>query len=184
LQAAGNEDVFPANSRFSRPQKLATPTFQVPPWYTATPLWLASAGWPPTSIEYVTVACVGDVTTTFVTFAVAEAARPEPACALMIEAKVGPSCSKLIRVAVGVFALKKAVQLAVIFWAAAPPVAEEAEADEAGAELLAVELELLAVELPLPPPLLLQAARPAPSAQARAIWESDLPTFIQTLLRS
>jgi hypothetical protein len=103
----------------------------------------------------------------------------------MIEAKVAPSCSKLIRVAVGVFALKKAVQLAVIFWTAALPVAEEAEADEAGAELLAVELlavELLAVELPLP--LLLQAARPAPSAQARAIWKSDLPTFIQTLLRS
>jgi len=98
----------------------------------------------------------------------------------MIEAKVGPSCSKLTRVAVGVFASKKAVQLAVIFWTAALPVAEEAEADEAGAELLAVEL--LAVELPLP--LLLQAARPAPSAQARAIWKSDLPTFIQTLLRS
>jgi hypothetical protein len=100
----------------------------------------------------------------------------------MIEAKVGPSCSKLIRVAVGVFALKKAVQLAVIFWTAALPVAEEAEAeaDEAGAELLAVEL--LADGLPLP--LLLQAARPAPSAQARAIWKSDLPTFIQTLLRS
>jgi hypothetical protein len=96
----------------------------------------------------------------------------------MIEAKVGPFCSKLIRVAVGVFASKKAVQLAVIFWTAAPPVAAEAEADEAGGELLAVEL--LAAGLPL----LLQAARPAPSAQARAIWESDLPTFIQTLLRS
>jgi hypothetical protein len=129
------------------------------------------------------LACVGDVTTTFVTFAVAVAARPEPAWALMIEAKVAPSCSKLIRVAVGVFALKKAVQLAVIFWTAALPVAEEAEADEAGAELLEVELlevELLAVELPL----LLQAARPTPMAQARAIWESDLPTFIQALLRS
>jgi hypothetical protein len=107
---------------------------------------------------------------------------------LMIEAKVAPSCSKLIRVAVGVFALKKAVQLAVIFWTAALLVAEEAEADEAGAELLAVEpleVELLEVELlAVGLPLLLQAARPAPSAQARAIWESDLPTFIQALLRS
>jgi hypothetical protein len=65
----------------------------------------------------------------------------------------------------------------IAFTAAALPVAEEAEAeaDGAGAELLAVELPL---------PLLPQAARPAPSAQARTIWESDLLTFIQILLKS
>jgi hypothetical protein len=34
-------------SRASRPQKLRSPTFQVPLTKTAWPCWLLSAGWPP-----------------------------------------------------------------------------------------------------------------------------------------
>ena len=40
LQAAGSDEVLPPASRVSRPQKLASPTFQVPSWYTAVPFWL------------------------------------------------------------------------------------------------------------------------------------------------
>jgi hypothetical protein len=37
--------------RISSPQKLASPTFQLPSWWTATPLWLGSATLPLTRIE-------------------------------------------------------------------------------------------------------------------------------------
>ena len=65
------------------------------------------------------MACVGEVTVTLVTFADAAAARPPPACDLMMVAKSWPSCSRLIRFATGVLASKKAVQLAAMALAAA-----------------------------------------------------------------
>jgi len=40
------DGVFPLFSTVSRLQKLVTPTFQVPSWYTATPVWFFSAGVP------------------------------------------------------------------------------------------------------------------------------------------
>ena len=64
------------------------------------------------------------------TFAVAEAARPLPACDLMIVANFWPSCSRATRLATGVFALKNVVQLAAICDAADPPLVDAgADAD-------------------------------------------------------
>ena len=62
MQSDGRPDVFPLFSRVSSPQKLASPTFQVPPWRTATPDWLDRAGEPPIRIEYLTVAWLDDHT--------------------------------------------------------------------------------------------------------------------------
>jgi len=88
----------------------------------------------------------------------------------MIVAKVGPSWSRLIRLATGVFASKKAVQLAAMTcWAAAPLAEGDDEAGVAAADVLGAELFAAA-----PEPLLPQAARAAPSAQARTVWESFL----------
>jgi len=121
------------------------------------------------------LACVGETTVTFVTLAVAEAARPEPAWDLITVANVCPSWSRLTRLVTGVFALKNASQFFVIV-AVVPELAAEvvglgavAEAEEEdGAEFgleLAPELE----------PLLLpeQAAMPAPSAHtSRICWRT------------
>ena len=127
LQAAGSDEVLPPFSSVSRPQKLATPTFQVPSWSTAEPFWFFSSGVPDTRMSYVTWASDVVIIVTLETCAVASAARPEPAWDLMIEENVDPSCSRLTRFATGVFALKKASQLVVIsFWSAA--VAEPAAA--------------------------------------------------------
>jgi putative membrane protein len=114
---------------------------------------------------------------TLVTLAVAVAARPEPAWALMTEANVCPSWRRLIRLATGVFALKNASQFFAIMEAApelATGLAEVAGADEDGAELgleLAPELELL--------PLLEQAAMPAASAHTSRICWTTLRAIIQ-----
>jgi hypothetical protein len=123
------------------------------------------------------LACVADSTVTLVTFALAVAASPPAACDWMTEAKTWPSWSRLIRVATGVFGLKNSVQLAAMSFAAELPAAADGDADaaEGDAEVGAADglgAELLAAELPLP--LLPQAARPAPTAQARTIWESSL----------
>ena len=174
---------MPLFSTVSSPQKLATPTFQVPACLTATPLRLDSTGWPPSRIVYVTLACDGETTVTLVTFAVAEEARPEPAWDLMTDANVCPSWRRLTRLATGVLGLKNASQFAVI--AAVSPAlltglaevtgAEEvAGADDDGAELgleLAPELELL---LPLE-----HAAMPAASAQTSRICWGTLRATIQ-----
>ena len=76
-----------------------------------------------------TLACVGEVTVTLVTLALAEAARPDPACDLMTDANADPSWSRAIRLATGVFALKNAAQLAAIVFSAAefPVAAAEVE---------------------------------------------------------
>jgi len=42
--------VLPLFSTVSRPQKLVTPTFQVPPSFTATPCWFFSTGEPASRI--------------------------------------------------------------------------------------------------------------------------------------
>jgi hypothetical protein len=121
------------------------------------------------------LACVADSTVTFVTLAVAEDARVELAWALMVEAKADPSCSRLIRWVMGVLALKNAAQLAAISFAAELPAAADGDAEAAdgdaemaGADELGDELGAELV------PLLPQATRPAPIAQARASWESSL----------
>jgi hypothetical protein len=117
------------------------------------------------------------MTVTFVTWALAAAARPPPAWALMIEANCEPSCSRLTRFATGVFGLKKAVQFAaIVFWSPATAVDEEDE-DADGAAAADVGGEL-GVELLLP--LLPQAAIPPPTAQASRIEETNLRVFTPT----
>jgi hypothetical protein len=173
LQAAGSDDELPPFSSVSSPQKLTTPTFQVPSSYTAVPVWFFSSGVPATRIEYVTWACEDVVTVTFVTCAVASDARLDPAWDLMIEEKVDPSCSRLTRFATGVFALKKASQFAAIsFWSAEtadePEDVEDADGAAAGddADGLAAGVELLL--------LLPHAARPRPTMHASRIEEITL----------
>src|ERR1700741_4328623 len=104
----------------SSPQKLATPTFQVPFWSTAVPVWFFSSGVPPTRMSYFTVACVAEFTVTFLTLAVARAARLEPDWLLMTEANCAPFCRSATRLLSEVLALKKASQIAVIAVAAPP----------------------------------------------------------------
>ena len=43
--------MLPPFSSVSSPQKLVTPTFQIPSWYTAVPTWFFSSGVPATRIE-------------------------------------------------------------------------------------------------------------------------------------
>ena len=51
LHAAGSDAALPPFSSVSRPQKLETPTFHMPSWYTAMPDWFVSAGLPDIRIE-------------------------------------------------------------------------------------------------------------------------------------
>src|ERR1700752_2157213 len=158
----------------SSPQKLATPPFQVPFWSSAVPVWFFSSGVPPTRMSYFTVACVAEFTVTFLTLAVARAARLEPDWLLMTEANCAPFCRSATRLLSEVLALKNASQLAVIA-AAAPafalPVAD-AVADVAGAVVAAEDVPAGADEpaelgLPLPlPPQAPRATVSAASAQA------------------
>jgi X-X-X-Leu-X-X-Gly heptad repeat protein len=107
-----------------------------------------------------------------VTFADTADASPELAWDVMIAANSCPSCSRLIRLAMGVLGLKKAVQLAaMIDWVeeladAAGELADAAGelADAAGEDVFGAELVLL-----LP-----QAATPAPRTHARKIPHSAL----------
>lgn len=170
MQAAGSPDVLPEFSRASRPQKLATPTFQVPFCRTAVPDWFFSSGVPLTRMSYVTLAWVAEVTATCVTLAVASDARPEPAWVLITDANCEPSCSSAMRLLIGVLALKNASQFVVmaVVVALEPELADGvgelvAGADDVGAEVAGGdELE----ELGLLPP---QAATVAASATAASV---------------
>src|SRR4029077_705199 len=83
-------------------------------------------------MSYVTVALVAEFTTTAVTLAPAELARPEPACALMTVANFCPFSSSEIFFAAEVWPLKNASQFAVIC-ALALPDAAAGELLDAGA---------------------------------------------------
>ncbi len=113
------------------------------------------------------------ITVTLVTCAVACEARPEPAWDLMIEEKSDPSCSRPTRVATGVFALKKAAQLAAITFAS-PEAADEADAAglAAGDDGDAAGVVLLL--------LLPHAARPRPAMHASRIEEINLRVITQS----
>jgi hypothetical protein len=126
----------------------------------------------------VTLACSGDTSVTFVTFADASDARLEPAWALMTEENTCPSCSRPTRLATGAFASKKVVQLAAITFSVAEPLGAAAGEDVEEAELageLDVELDVeLDGELDVEVLLLPQAAKPAPSVHASRIPARDL----------
>jgi hypothetical protein len=155
----------------SSPQKLASPTFQVPSWYTAVPAASFSTVCPAAVRSYVTVACVGEVTFTESTFA-------ETADASGLLAKVctalenfEPFSSRASRLLAGVDVLKNVSQLVVIAEAADPEPLADGELDEAlevaGAELgLEVGLGELELELPLEHAVT-AAVRARPSSGAR-----------------
>jgi hypothetical protein len=88
----------------------------------------------------------------------------------MIEENIDPSCSRLTRLATGVFALKKASQLVVISFSSAPLAAEP---DEVAGALAAGDDDDDAggVEVVL---LLLHAARPRPAMHISRIEEINL----------
>ena len=120
------------------------------------------------------------MTVTFVTLALAEDAPGKPADAWMFEANADPFWSRLTRLAIGVFGLKNAIQLAVISATALPAVEGEELEGEAAADVvlalgLGVELELELV--PLPP----QAAMLAPRAQVSSMISGlEYRVFTQT----
>ena len=113
---------------------------------------------------------------TFVTLALAEDAPGNLAEDWMAEANACPFWIRLIRLAIGVFGLKNAIQLAVISATALPPVADaEGEAvDEEPALGLGAELEL-EVE-----PLLPQAATLEQTAHSSMISGIDSRVFTET----
>lgn len=118
------------------------------------------------------------MTVTLLTEALASDARPPLAWALIIEANVDPSCSRLTRCATGVLGLKKATQFAAIAFSAADEEADDvddadgaAAADDDGT-VLGAELVLLL--------LLLHAARLTPRADASRMQETNLRVFTQT----
>ena len=115
------------------------------------------------------MAWVGDSTVTFITFALAELARPEPACVLMIVANTWPFCSSVIRFATGVLPLKNATQLASIADCAAEPPVEPVDVDGLG-DMVATGLDDEGVELAggVDLPLLPQAATAMPTDAPRA----------------
>jgi len=93
----------------SRLQKLASPTFQVPPSSTDFPDWLLASVWPAASMLYLTAASVEEVTV------------EETPCAsglleklLIAPANLLPFCSSLTRSLTGVEAAKNFCQLALI----------------------------------------------------------------------
>src|ERR1700733_1743668 len=112
---------------------------------------------------YVTPAWVVDMTVTFVTWALAAAARPPPAWAWMIEANSEPSCSRLTRCATGVFGLKKAVQFAAIVFSSPARAVDEDDEDAAGVAAADVDGDVLGAELLLQ--RLRQGAVGPPAAQ-------------------
>jgi hypothetical protein len=136
------------------PQKLASPTFHVPSWYTAVPAAAFSTVCPAAVRSYVTVACVGEVTFT-------ESTLAETADASGLLAKVctalenfEPFSSRASRLLAGVDELKKVSQLVVIAEVAEP---EPLAAGELAGALGVAEAELglgelagaLELELPL-----------------------------------
>lgn len=120
---------------------------------------------------------------TLTTLAEAEAARPDPACLLMMDANCEPSCSRLTRLATDVLFEKNAVQFAVI--AAFAAASDEDDVVELGVAAGVVAAGVVAggVEaggLLLPP----QAVTTAASAQAPSIAEVCLLVFIQLFSNS
>ena len=171
---------MPLFSSVSRLQKLASPTFQVPLTSTATPFWFESTGVPSSRMSYVTLAWVAEVTVTFVTLALAEDAPGKLAEAWIWEANFSPFWSRLIRLAIGVFGLKNAIQLAVICATAFPLEAVEGEELD-GAPAGVVLAPGLGVELELDEPLLPQAAMLMPRAQITSIISGlEYRVFTQT----
>jgi hypothetical protein len=158
---------LPAFSSLSRLQKLETPTFQVPAWSTAVPTWFFRTGVPDSSTVYFTVAELDVMFETLSTFAVAPALSAEGASDACGNCE--PSCSKLTRLATGVFPLKKVCQF-LVMTAAVPDAAGEV-AVVVGAELV---LPGGVLELLLPEPPLLHAAMPPASMHAANIFASDL----------
>lgn len=98
----------------SSPQKLESPTFHMPFWYTACPIALFSTVWPAAVRSYVTVACVGEMTFTEVTLAETADASGLPANVWTALANFDPSCSNASRALSGVEEPKNFSQLAVM----------------------------------------------------------------------
>ena len=129
-------------------QKLASPTTQWPPTFTAVPVWFVNAGWPPSVIEYVTVALSADSTVTLDTVAFVDFAIGDAPSAEITGAKVCPFCSSCAFREAGVAPSKNSDQAAAICADSAPApfpalvvgavaVGEEGVADGTG--LLVVE---------------------------------------------
>jgi len=161
----------------SSPQKLVTPTFQVPFCSTAVPVWFFSSGVPPTRMSYFTVAWVGEVTVTLVTLAVASDARLEPDWLLIPDANVGPSWSSVTRLLSGVLALKKASQFEVIAAIVAALALDDVPAEAAGDEAAGEEVPAGADEpadVGLLPPQAARVTVKAASAHAPSSCEMCL----------
>jgi hypothetical protein len=120
-------------------QKLASPTSHWPPTFTAVPVWFVNAGWPPSVIEYVTVALSGDSTVTLLTVAFVDLAIWDEPRAVITGAKVCPFCSSCAFREAGVAPSKNSDHAAAIFAASA-----DSEAPDAA---LLVELLLVVEEL-------------------------------------
>lgn len=135
-------------------QKLASPTSHWPPTFTAVPVWFVNAGWPPSVIEYVTVALSADSTVTLDTVAFVDFASGDEPRAVITDAKACPFCSSCAFREAGVAPSKNSDHAAAIFAAAADsgPEAPDAallvavapgeETDADGNELLLVVGEL------------------------------------------
>ena len=125
----------------SSPQKLESPTFHAPSWYTASPVAPFSTVAPAAWRSYVTVACVDEVTFTESTLAeTAEAIGLLAKEATALE-NVEPSWSRASRWLSGVDELKNFSQL-VVMAAAGVEAAGELELEVGLALELGVELEL------------------------------------------
>jgi hypothetical protein len=107
------EGTVPAFSSVSSWQKLTSPTFHTPSWYTAVPFWPFSDA-PLTPMLYTTAAVPPDFSVTLLTVALAELDSEEPAWLLMMLANVCPFCTSAIFIAAVVLPLKNASQLVVI----------------------------------------------------------------------
>ena len=116
-------------------QKLASPTSHWPPTFTAVPVWFVNAGWPPTVIEYVTVALSADSTVTLATVAFVDFAIGDEPRAVITGAKVCPFCNSCAFRAAGVAPSKNSDHAAAIFAASA-----ESEAPDAALLVEAVAL--------------------------------------------
>jgi hypothetical protein len=165
LHAAGTE---PPGTSLNRAQRLTSPTFHTPFWYTAVPVWPDSSDVPLAVRLYVTVAEVAEFTVTPVTLAPSPLARGKLRKELMAPENVLPFCTRPIFCESGVLELKNFSQFVLISAAAAAVLVaagadEDAGADVAGADVAGVaELEL-EEELEL-----LQAVSAAASARASA----------------
>jgi hypothetical protein len=107
------EGAVPPFSSVSSAQKLTSPTFQTPSWYTAVPFWPLSDA-PLTPMLYLTAAVPPDFSVTLLTVAVADVDSGEPAWLLMMLAKFDPFCTSAIFIAAGDLPLKNISQLVVI----------------------------------------------------------------------